>query len=398
MKPKPSPKPSIATVRGQPSWRFQSDKVSACLSVLGGHLGPVSFKLKSREVEPFALAPWAEEDGAERIIPILRVLRGDFFCMPFGGNATPWRGERHPVHGETANRRWRLESMGSTPERICLHASLSTRIRPGRVDKRIYLCPGQTVIYCQHTVSGMSGPMNLGHHAMLRFPEEPGSGRVSTSAFLHGSVLPTPFELPAERGYSSLKIGAEFNSLDAVPLADGGQADLSRYPARRGFEDLVIMASDPSLAFAWTAVVFPKQGYVWFALKDPRVLRQTMFWISNGGRHYPPWSGRHVGVMGLEELTSYFAYGLAEAVRPNLLTKKGFPTVVKLDPKRPFVVPYIMGVSAVPTGFDRVRELTSAADGQGIVLVSDSGKKAAAAVHLDFLAAGSRFLESSNLL
>jgi hypothetical protein len=388
MSPTTQQKPRVSTVSGQPSWHFQSDQVNACLTVLGGHLGPVCFRLKHQEIRPFAIAPWAEEKGANRIIPILRVLRGDFFCMPFGGNATPWRGEQHPVHGETANRPWHLESLTSTKKRVCLHASLTTKVRPGRVDKRVYLCPGQTALYCQHTVSAMSGPINLGHHAMLRFPDAPGSGRVSTSPFVYGSVLPTPFEQPAERGYSSLKIGAEFASLSEVPLADGGQADLSRYPARRGFEDLVIMASDPKLPFAWTAVVFAKQRFVWFALKDPRILRQTMFWISNGGRHYPPWNGRHVGVMGLEELTSFFAYGLAEAVRPNLLSRKGFPTVVKLDPRNPLVVPYIIALAAVPAGFDRVREVVPDPDQRGVVLVSDSGKKTTAAVRLDFLSAG----------
>ena len=32
--------------------------------------------------------------------PVIRVLRGDFFCMPFGGNEGSFRGERHLVHGE----------------------------------------------------------------------------------------------------------------------------------------------------------------------------------------------------------------------------------------------------------------------------------------------------------
>jgi hypothetical protein len=133
--------------------------------------------------------------------------------------------------------------------------------------------------------------------------------------------------------------------------------------------------------------VFPEQRYVWFALKDPRILRQTMFWISNGGRHYPPWNGRHVGVMGLEELTSCFAYGLAEAVRPNLLSKRGISTVVKLDPRRPLVVPYIMGLATIPAGFDRVREIVASDDERNVVLVSDSGKKTRAPLCLDFLRA-----------
>ena len=303
----------------------------------GGHLGPVTFERQGRKLRPYSVAPWAEEEADASMPPIIRVLRGDFFCLPFGGNATAFRGEKHPVHGETSNEGWRLQSLKAAAGRRCLHLSLRTKARPGLVDKRIWLVDGQNVIYSQHVVSGMSGPMNLGHHAMLKFPDAPGSGRVSTSRFVYGQVFPEPFELPEKGGYSWLKQGAEFNSLAKVPTITGESADLTRYPARRGFEDLVMLVSDPSLPFAWTAVTFPRERYVWFALKDPRVLRQTIFWLSNGGRHYAPWNGRHVNVMGLEEVTSYFHFGLAESARRNPVSQRGFPTCLDLNASKPLV-------------------------------------------------------------
>ena len=180
--------------------------------------------------------------------------------------------------------------------------------------------------------------MNLGHHAMLKFPDLPGSGFVTTSRFVYGQVFPQAFELPENLGYSWLKPGAEFKSLERVPTQNGETADLTRYPARRGFEDLVMLVSDAKAPFAWTAVSFPRERYVWFALKDPRVLRETVFWLSNGGRHYPPWNSRHVNVMGLEEVTSYFHLGLAESARTNPISRKGFPTCLALNPKKPLVV------------------------------------------------------------
>jgi len=54
-----------------------------------------------------------------------------------------------------------------------------------------------------------------------------------------GQVFPQAFERPENGGYSFLKPGAEFKSLDAVPAINGETADLTRYPARRGFEDLL---------------------------------------------------------------------------------------------------------------------------------------------------------------
>ena len=36
--------------------------------------------------------------------------------------------------------------------------------------------------------------------------------------------------------------------------------------------------------------------------------------IVNGGRHYPPWNGRHVNVLGVEEQTAKSVAGLMFAV------------------------------------------------------------------------------------
>jgi hypothetical protein len=309
------------------------------------------------------------------------VLRGDFFCLPFGGNATPFRGERHPVHGETANSRWQLESA----DRGQLHLSLKTKVRAGRVDKYISLRRGHTAIYQRHVISGMRGPMNFGHHAMLKFPEQPGSGRISTSRFVAGEVVPLRLEDPAAGGYSCLRVGGTFSSLAKVPLDNGGWTDLSIYPARRGFEDIVLVAGDDRRSFAWTAVTFPAQGYVWFALKDPRVLRQTVFWLSNGGRHYAPWNGRHINVLGLEEVTSYFHYGLAESAKKNPLSARGHPTCHVLDPKKPLEVNYIMAVAAIPKKFDRVAAILPAPDRQSVQLIARSGSKVSVPIDLAYL-------------
>ena len=375
-------------IYGQPSWRLASTEVEAFVTKVGGHLGPVTFDRKGRKLQPYSVAPWAEERIDPSLPPIIKVLRGDFFCLPFGGNVTPFGREKHPVHGETSNARWQFRSLETRAGRRCLHLRLNTKVRPGRVDKRIWLVEGQNAVYTQHVVSGMSGPMNLGHHAMLKFPDAPGSGLVSTSRFVYGQVFPQAFELPENRGYTWLKPGAEFKSLEQVPSITGESTDLTRYPARRGFEDLVMLVNDVEAPFAWTAVSFPKERYAWFALKDPRILRGTVFWLSNGGRHYPPWNSRHVNVMGLEEVTAYFHLGLAESTRTNPISKKGFPTCLALNPRKPLVVSYIMGLARVPAGFDRVASIRSVRANQAILLQSASGRKTEAAVDLGFLQAG----------
>jgi hypothetical protein len=373
-------------VLGQASWPVNSDTVEAYVTQIGGHLGPVTFYRQGSRIQPYSIAPWVEEKTDPMLPAILKVLRGDFFCLPFGGNSKPFRGERHPIHGEPANAKWNFGSLDTAAGKTCLRLSLETSVRPGRVEKQITVVDGHPAVYCRHVVSGMSGPMCLGHHAMLKFGERPGSGLISTSPFVYGQVFVEPTERPENRGYSFLKPGAEFDSLANVATMTGERADLTQFPARRGFEDIVMIVSQPEAAMAWTAVTFPRERFAWFALKDPGVLRHTVFWISNGGRHYAPWNGRHVNVMGLEEVTAYFHLGLAESARPNPLSAKGFPTCVRLSPKRPLTVNYIMAVANLPAGFDRVATITANRANDAVTLCSASGKLVTLALEVGFLA------------
>ncbi len=372
-----------STISGQASWRIATKSVEAFVTQAGGHLGPVTFKIGKRKIAPYSLAPWATEKLSRDVPQILRSLRGDFFCMPFGGNETAYRGEKHPVHGEVANARWKFESIDKGSSATCLHLSLNTKIRRGRVDKRICLIKDHAALYCRHTISGMSGKMPLGHHAMIKFPDTPGSGVISTSPFVYGQTFYGPVERPESRGYSILKPNTAFDSLKRMPMITGEMTDLSRYPARRGFEDLVMLISDDKRPFAWTAVTFPKERFVWFAIKDPRVLRNTVFWISNGGRHFAPWNGRHVNVMGLEEVTSNFHPGLAESASDNAISRMGYPTSVTLDPNRQTTVNYIMAVAMIPSGFDEVQSIDPAGD--GVAISSVSGKQVMAKLDVEFL-------------
>ncbi len=367
-------------IAGQPSWRFASDKVEAALTRTGGHLGPVRFRLGKRWIEPYSVAPWAEEKPDT--IPLLRALRGDFFCAPFGGGA-PWRGEDHPPHGESANANWSFRSLEEKEGVLTLRLSLKTTVRPGKVEKAVSLREGESALYIRHCLSGMSGPMSYGHHAMLKFPSTPGSGQISTSPIRYGQVLPVPFEDPAQGGYSSLKTGAKFRQLESVPLATGGRGDLSSFPARPGYDDLALVVHRAADDFAWTCVSFEKEGYLWYSLKDPRQLQSTIFWISNGGRHYAPWNGRHREVIGIEEATSYFHCGLAESAKANPLNAAGFATVARLKASTPLEIAYIMGVAAIPRGFGKVRQVRR---GEGeVTFISENGAAVTTPVDTRFL-------------
>ena len=368
---------------GQPSYVLSNQQVSAAVTQTGGHLAPVSFRVAGKTISPLAISPWWNEKSPAGTLPLIRVLRGDFFCLPFGGNAMPYRGEQHPGHGETANARWRFESLAHTGTDTTLHLSLRTRIRAGRVDKRITLRAGQTALYQEHIISGMTGPMNPGHHATLQFPDRPGAGRVSTSACVHRQVYIEPVGVPEQQAYSLLKPGAVFRNLRAVPTNTGTTADLSQYPARRGFEDIAILVADPKLKFAWSAVAFPEEGYVWFTLRDPRVLPATLLWMSNGGRYSAPWNGRHKNVMGVEDVTGFFHTGLAGSAKSNALSKRGITTCHKLRLDQPFAVRYIMAVVAIPRRFERVKNINITPD--KVTLVGERGVKVSTSLDSEFV-------------
>jgi len=375
-------KASLKTVAGQKGWSFKNDRVTGFVTRTGGHLAPVVFQLGRKQVSPFSITPWWNE-SPQGIPTMLRVARGDFFCAPFGGNAAKFRGEQHPAHGDSANLDYELESLERGGGTVTLHTSLRTRSRRGRVDKRLSLRDGHAAVYCEHVLSGMSGPMTIGTHPMILFPDEPGSCGISTSAFKRGYVVPEAWERPEAKGYSLLKPGAAFTSLARVPAAAGGTIDLTRYPARRGYEELVELISDVRQPFAWSAAALPTAGYAFFQLKNPRVLRETVLWFSNGGRHYPPWNGRHVNVAGIEEVTAYFHLGLAESARPNLLTRAGAPTAVQLRPNRPLRVAHILALAAIPRDFDVVKDIWPAKG--GVTLVARNGRRVYAPVDLGFL-------------
>ncbi len=359
---------------GEPSWELRSDLAEAWTSVRGGHTGPARFRVGDRWVSPYHVAPWHDEEMACE--PILQVLRGDFFCLPFGGNATPLDGQTFPVHGHPANDVWKLEASGDS----WIEASLDFGAGyADRVTKRVEVREGQTNLYQSHTVA-LDGRLPAGMHAMLAFASP---GIVSSSPYEFAATPPERFEHPELDGYSWLALDARFASISAAPGIDGHPVDLSRYPTLSGFENLAMLVRKPDAELGWTAVVFQEEGYAWFNVKSNEVLPHTVLWCSNGGRHYPPWNGRHRNVLGLEEVCAYFHLGAAESAAPNPISDEGFPTAIDFSRAEPKRIPVISGVVEVPAGFDEVVRIEP--EGNGIVLISRNGLQVRTVLDLDWL-------------
>ena len=366
-------------IKGQKSWILENKNIRLSLTEKGGHMAPVVFMRDSKNpIEPFYINPWAEEDvDMEKEPDVLIPLRGDFFCLPFGGDNS-WNGESHPVHGESAGSIWHLVS---EKEDSSITLKINIKARKGSVTKKIGIKEGENNLYISHLVEGFAGPASLGHHATF-----PGGSKkyISTSTIKFGYTNKYENSSYNSGEYYSLASLEKFESLQKVPTLwkDNEYTDCSVFPAREGFVDIIQVYNKPRKDFAWSAVTVPEEGYLWFSLKDSDILPSTVLWMENKGRHQNPWNGRNCCI-GVEDVCSSFADGLAVSAEKNFLNGEGIKTCHQLNGKDSFTVKYIQGVVRIPEGFDRVKTIVKKDD--GVLITSFSGNEVFTVVDADFL-------------
>jgi hypothetical protein len=368
-----SAKPEVRTILGQSSWVIRNAQVELALTKRGGHMGPVTFELGKKPIMPYHISPWQGEK-LKLDCPCLVPLRGDFFCLPFGGNQTPIHGERHPPHGETAGSPWKLADFSRSNGVTTLSVSLETQVRRGLVTRHLSLHDRHNAIYCRTEISGFAGPTTFAHHAMLAVPEQEKSLLLSTSPFEVGMTFPGIFSDPARREYQSLAPGKSFTTLAEVPscFIEKPIADCSAFPDRLGYADLLQLGEKPKARGqpSWVAAVNTVDGWLWYAFKDPNLMPARVLWIENHGRHAVPWNGRN-RCLGIEDGRMCFDLGAAESSRPNLISRRGVPTSIDLDGS-PFEIRYIQGAVRIPPGFGRV---VSVKFGKGEAVFADAQSK-----------------------
>ena len=352
----------MSEVHGEESHHLATPELDLDITTRGGMLAPVVFHLPGRDVQPYSLAPWQPSEFPE-ILPLLSVLRGDFFCLPFGEQT------KGPPHGEPANANWTFVSKDERSLRFKMETSDSGAM----IAKIISTRAGHHAVYAEYLVSNLEGDFNYGNHPILDLSNlSEGSGRITTSPIRWGSVYPGVFSNPAAGETQALAKGTEFSDPREVKLASGGTTDLTRYPSRHGNEDLVMMvnvAATEEQPFAWSAAVL--DGYLWFSLKDPADFPGTVLWITNGGRTAAPWNGRHLGRIGIEEVCSHFHDG-PEISRKDLLAKHGIPTTRRFKRGDTISLRTIQAVALVPADFGEVRSIVPNGE-HGVLITGESG-------------------------
>lgn len=330
--------------------RFHTVKLGSNEVVLDTAIGHLR-RLVIGGIAPLHTAPWVSDDPidpASETPPTEQALSGDFFCAPFCMSDV----EAAPLHGWTANAQW---SLGRSDETSATYV-LSRQVMGARVEKTLAFRDGHPFLYVTHGFDGGAGRVPISHHAMIRAAT---TVRLSVSPkalfFTPGG---TPEPDPA-RGRSLLKYPAQGTDLGSVPLAAGGSADIRTYPFAEGHEDIIAFSETPGHALGWSAAV--ADDHIVLLLKDARVLPQTMLWMSNGGRYFPPWSSRHTRVLGIEDGCSFGPNGHRASIEPNMLSDGGVPTAIDLasNPR----VHYAIGAIPRPAGCSEVSDATTTAAG-----------------------------------
>jgi len=366
-------------------WFLNNGDIEMFITKQGGQHAPVTFFANTdKPVQPYYINDWQERHPDLSSIPLLQYLRGDFFCLPFGGNGDPVDGKQFQCHGETSAKDWNLASAESADGKSVYEFTIDTEVMPAHVTKRIEMRDGQSALYIRHTVEGLNARMPYGHHTILRMPETNEKMYFSCGKFDLGMTPTTTFSNPAGWEYQYLASGETFDAVEAIPTQFKKPAvwDYSTYPSPVGYADLFALLKKPSDKPVWATAAYPDNGYLYYSLKNADELPSTTIWVSNSGRYEEPWNGT-ARCFAIEETCSCFADGWKASIEDNPLTARGWKTFGTFTSDKPFSVRHIQGVVRIPADFGKVQK-ADFADGK-VIFTDAAGHSVAANVDWTYL-------------
>jgi hypothetical protein len=368
---------------GKPSYTMKNDSVEVNISVQCG-MFTASYTSDNQTIFPYFISPWWNEAPFLDQDPIMQTLRGDYFCFPFGADVTPFPGVQYQIHGRTANNCWDFLGIQEGENGKEMRLSMDLVPEKGSVEKVINIKNDQPIVYTNHIIKGFSGNAPLGNHPNIQCSETSGTAIIDMTPPLTGFTAPNPIDVPENMGYSLLKPGIEINDRSKVPTVYGDTVDLTRYPLPRGYEDVAIFISDPANDFAFSSITETEKGFLYFHLKDPKILAETLFWMPNSGRYTPPMNGRVFGNIGLEEVTGNFFYGRTESVQKNPISDKGYKTYLEFSEDKDTQAKLISGTIPIEKSFRGVKDIVQK-NANEITILGKGGEKIDLPCSLDFL-------------
>lgn len=327
-----------------PFHTIEAEGIRVTLDLRVGHIRSLVVTRDGRRLAPFHTAPWVDDPaitGDETLPGNLRFLSGDFFCAPFSTSDV----EDTPQHGWPGNSPWSHIGTTQQPDGVTASYRLERPVMGARLEKRLTLRNDHPFLYETHVFSGGDGAVPVANHAMVHLPE---GGRLAFSPKDAIETPPAPVETDPALGRSRLAYPARTQDPTRLPMADGGFADLTRYPIAERHEDFVMLVERRGSRLGWCAVSRPASRDAMVSLKDPVEFPVTFLWFSNGGRDYAPWNGRHSGVLGVEEGRANSIHGHRASMGPNPLSDAGIPTALTLRPDGQVAVHNVIGALSLP--------------------------------------------------
>lgn len=324
------------------AWRLQWDHGSADVQALGAMLGPVTLRLSDeRELDIMHVAPWSGTTAADALPGVLRRLRGEWPCVPFGRADRPhdlppgWTthaAEDEWTHGYASNHRW--QCVEADARRVHLAIDYPPGAAVARVERVISVDPHAPALDLALTVRARRPALlPAGLHPTFRLPPAP--GRVQVRLGAHDGIHSYPTNPPGAIG--RLRPDHISPALSAMAGIDG-PLDLTALPFAAPGEELMqvrrLRADGKAAPFALHYLDYDACVGMWW---DSAQLPDLMLWISNGGRIHFPWLSRHLAI-GAEPVNSLFDLGRVAAAPPGhpLADRLG----LTLDPDRPLHLRY----------------------------------------------------------
>lgn len=312
---------------------------------LGGMLGPTSFVLPDgRQVAPFQIAPWANEPGGEALPGILKRLRGEWPCVPFGVDgdrpamgdwpasvATPSVGT--DPHGFSSNHDWRFEA--GTDGSVALSIAYPDTHPIRALTRRITPDPNAAALDFELVIEVRADcTLPIGLHPSFRLPSQPGAMRIEVGSNIAAATFPGPVD-----DSSIFEQGRILERWSDVPLRDGSRLDVSRMPLPQATEELLQLLDMPGTASLWNSA----EGYRVRLDWNPEHYPSALLWLSNRGRQMAPWNGRHLA-LGLEPICSAFDLGPQISATDNPISRRGTKTARRFSAGERFVTHYRIAV------------------------------------------------------
>lgn len=317
---------------GRSSAHISWDCGEASLQSLGGMLGPVTFRLPDgRKVQPLHVAPWEDEDLSDQP-PILRRLRGEWPCIPFGMQPEQTLPDRWQLeegepaweldvsgeqpHGFGSNNHWRVSSAGEHVLIAEIEYPPASAI--SHLSRRITATHGKAELTFELSVTARRDcRFPIGLHPVFALSPKPGSMRLDPGSY--AAIHSHPLEEAS--GITPFSSDARFNDLTRLPALDGRLIDASRLPLESPSENLLLLSGASGRA----SLTNTTESYVTELDWDANIFPSLMLWISNRGRTHQPWSGRHLA-LGIEPVRAAFDLGERISVGPNPLQQAGIET------------------------------------------------------------------------